>query len=218
MIGNATTHTQKVVNTAVDEARQTDEEQIQPIHLLMALINSNREVVQVMEDLGASDATLRSIRPNQEKKSRQIDNMTWAPGAKHALKLAQEEAAKTQHKFVTPGHLLLGLVKLGDEKIVQLLEKAGIREDELRRAILNKIADKQQENRGQVVSVRVDEVTLRAIDTLVLSRAMKSRSEGAFFLIKKGIEAQTGLLEQLEDKRRQVEALQSEMRELFSGE
>lgn len=67
--------------------------------------------------------------------------------------------------------------------------------------------------RNQVVMVRVDEETSRALDAWVETGAVKSRSEAAALFIREGLGVRAAELEQLGDALRDVERAKDRLRE-----
>jgi hypothetical protein len=72
--------------------------------------------------------------------------------------------------------------------------------------------------RGNVIMVRVNDETLRAIDMLVEAGVCKSRSEGAAFLINQGIKASSALYDRISGITDQITELKGKLREIVTGE
>lgn len=72
--------------------------------------------------------------------------------------------------------------------------------------------------RGNVIMVRVNDETLKAIDMLVEAGVCKSRSEGAAFLINQGIEASSDLYDRISGITEQITELKAKLHEVVSGE
>ena len=66
--------------------------------------------------------------------------------------------------------------------------------------------------RDQVVMVRVDEETSRALDAWVETGSVKSRSEAAALFIREGLKVRTKELDQLEEALAEVEAARERLR------
>lgn len=71
--------------------------------------------------------------------------------------------------------------------------------------------------RGNVIMVRVNDETLKAIDMLVEADVCKSRSEGAAFLINQGIEASSELYDHISGITEQIAELKAKLREAVRG-
>ncbi len=69
--------------------------------------------------------------------------------------------------------------------------------------------------RDNVLSIRVDDGDVAAIDTLVEAGVLKTRSEAAAWLIKSGIEANRDLFEQVQEKTDEIRRLREETQELI---
>jgi Arc/MetJ-type ribon-helix-helix transcriptional regulator len=66
--------------------------------------------------------------------------------------------------------------------------------------------------RDHVVMVRVNDESLKKLDSLVQSGIFKSRSEAAAFLISEGVKAQDALFRRISEKITEIERLRSELR------
>ena len=69
--------------------------------------------------------------------------------------------------------------------------------------------------RDNVLSIRVDNSDVAAIDALVEAGVLKTRSEAAAWLIKSGIEAHRDLFEQVQGKTAEIRRLREETQELI---
>ena len=69
--------------------------------------------------------------------------------------------------------------------------------------------------RDNVLSIRVDDGDVAAIDALVEAGVLKTRSETAAWLIKSGIEAHRDLFEQVQKKTAEIRRLREETQELI---
>lgn len=72
--------------------------------------------------------------------------------------------------------------------------------------------------RGNVIMVRVNDETLKAVDMLVEAGVCKSRSEGAAFLINQGIKASHELYDRIGGITDQITELKGKLREIVTGE
>ena len=66
-----------------------------------------------------------------------------------------------------------------------------------------------------MLSIRVDNSDVAAIDALVEAGVLKTRSEAAAWLIKSGIEANRALFEQVQAKTDEIRRLREETQELI---
>jgi hypothetical protein len=84
--------------------------------------------------------------------------------------------------------------------------------------VLKGALDTALAGRGNVLMVRVNDETLKAIDMLVEAGVCKSRSEGAAFLMNQGIEASSALFERIGGITDQIAELRSQLRQVVTGE
>jgi hypothetical protein len=75
------------------------------------------------------------------------------------------------------------------------------------------VAEMDKISRDQVVMVRVDEGTSKALDAWVEAGAVRSRSEAAAVFIREGLKVRASELEQLRDALREVEQARSRLRQ-----
>ncbi|MER3405210.1 MAG: hypothetical protein C4289_08635, partial [Chloroflexota bacterium] len=68
------------------------------------------------------------------------------------------------------------------------------------------------EGRANVLMVRVNDDTLRAIDELVQAGLFKTRSEAAAFLLHEGMKARRDILDSISETARRIEELRQQLR------
>lgn len=74
------------------------------------------------------------------------------------------------------------------------------------------------EGRANVLMVRVNDDTLRAIDELVQAGLFKTRSEAAAFLLHEGMKARRDILDSISETARRIEELRQQLRARLQGE
>src|ERR671923_75074 len=123
---------------------------------------------------------------------RVTDNFT--PRAKRALHLAEEEAMHLGHASLGTQHLLLALLHESSGAALAVLRGLGVDSgaiDAEVRVVIS-LAPGTYVIKGpkdNVVTCRVDDVALNAIDALVEAGIRSTRSDAAAWLISSGIEA-----------------------------
>lgn len=175
------------------------------------------EIAQVREKV----ATL--VGPGAQPIADQL-RLGLTPRAKQAIEHAWEEARKLQHQYVGTEHLLLGLIRRDGraEKPISatVLEGLGLDLDQVRQEVIRvctSVASRpglrpqaavdylrgllgtpvKPEPREHVVTCRVDDRTLTALDALVETGVHATRSEAAARLIEAGLEANRPLMEKV---------------------
>ncbi|UCC62426.1 MAG: hypothetical protein JSV36_16900 [Anaerolineae bacterium] len=84
--------------------------------------------------------------------------------------------------------------------------------------VIREALDSALTGRGNVIMVRVNDETLKAIDMLVEADVCKSRSEGAAFLISQGIQASGELYNRISGITEQIAELKAKLRTVVIGE
>jgi hypothetical protein len=79
---------------------------------------------------------------------------------------------------------------------------------------IGKAIDSALSARDHVVMVRVNDDSLKSLDSLVQTGIFKSRSEAAAFLISEGIKAQAPLFERISERIREIERLRMELKDI----
>ncbi len=154
-----------------------------------------QELADLMARLGQSDA----VATLQEELAAQQE----------LLEREQEELARVQAQL--EGGAPQISFKLSDlsEKVTKVVAGVGSTLDE---------AFSSLKERTNVVMVRVDEETSKALDALVDAGVAKSRSQGAAFLLREGIKAQSGLFGRIGEKIQEIQRLKEELRNTIGQE
>lgn len=147
-----------------------------------------REAVLLIIGRGAAPADAAPVLPP-------------TPRLRRAVEVARAEAARHGHDYVGTEHLLLGLLHRDDSDggppvSIAILEHLGIDLDRLRRQTLDAIGSAAglARTRDNVITCRVDDQTLAALDALVEAGVHATRSEAAARLMHAGMEANRELL------------------------
>ena len=162
---------------------------------LRRLSERQEELADLLKRLGQSDAVAQwqeELAAQQELLEREHEEL--------ARVQAQLEGGSTGYSF-----------KFSDlgEKVTKIVTGVG---DTLEEAFSNLKA------RTNVVMVRVDEETAKALDALVEAGVAKSRSQSAAFLLREGIKAQSGLFGKIREKIDAIQKLREELRAAAGAE
>ena len=84
--------------------------------------------------------------------------------------------------------------------------------------VIREALDSALAGRGNVIMVRVNDETLKAIDMLVEADVCKSRSEGAAFLINQGIQASSDLYDRIGGITEQIAELKARLRQIVASD
>jgi ATP-dependent Clp protease ATP-binding subunit ClpA len=129
MIERYTEAARRAIFFARDEAGQAGSPFIAPEHLLLGLFRADRDLApHVLGTVEAADSIRSEIVASYTPGERLPDNigMPVSPVCAHALLSAAEEADQLGHKNITPGHLILGLLREEGCLAAQLLRSSGL--------------------------------------------------------------------------------------------
>jgi ATP-dependent Clp protease ATP-binding subunit ClpA len=79
--------------------------------------------------------------PDRRNSSRRTRKPPFTPDAKHTIELTVRVATELHHKRISPGHLVLGLLRLDDEFVATVLKEAGVTVAELSSAVLSSFSE-----------------------------------------------------------------------------
>ncbi len=232
-----TARSKKVLVLAAEEAQRLNHTYIGTEHLLLGLVREGRGTGSVMladlgVDLGKVRNAVESVVRRGERPAAGEAQLT--PRATKTIELAIEEARRLGHGYVGTEHLLLSLIReeaglaaiiLGNldvlaEQVQHSVQQRLERESpaapaSLRTRVEQSLRKLLSGPRDNVLSIRVDDGDVAAIDALVEAGVLKTRSEAAAWLIKSGIEANRDLFEQVQAKTAEIRRLREETQDLI---
>jgi ATP-dependent Clp protease ATP-binding subunit ClpC len=147
-----TDRARKVMQLANQEAQRFNHEYIGTEHILLGLVKEGTGVAaNVLKNL---DIDLRKIRLEVEKIVQAGPDMVTmgklpqTPRAKKVIEYSIEEARQLNHNYVGTEHLLLGLLRTGDNLAVRVLTELGADLDGARAEIV-RILDEYRRDQGK---------------------------------------------------------------------
>jgi hypothetical protein len=142
MFERFTNQSRRVVVLAQEEARMLDHNYIGTEHLLLGLLHEGRG--SAAQALTAMDVTLSAARDQvvaivgrgQEQASGHIP---FTPRAKKSLELSLREALQLGNGYIGTGHLMLGVIRQGDNVAIKVLDKLGVDLSNLRARVTQEL-------------------------------------------------------------------------------
>jgi ATP-dependent Clp protease ATP-binding subunit ClpA len=218
-----TERAKKVLVLAQEEAQRFNHNYIGTEHLLIGLAAETQGVgARLLAGAGVDVTKLREALAFSVGRGAHlvVGDISLTPRAKRVVEQAAEEARGLNHNYVGTEHLLLALayVPIGGIS-VGMLERCGVNLVNLRETTLRYLATETERllgsradssggaaasgaaqpprARDNVVTCRVDDPTLNALDALVEAGVHTTRSEAAARLIRAGIQANQALFERV---------------------
>ncbi|HEX8600307.1 MAG TPA: Clp protease N-terminal domain-containing protein [Chloroflexia bacterium] len=128
-----------VLRLATVEAQRLRHSYIGTEHLLLGLLSEDEGVLpHVLRELDLQPDQVRAAIEEVAGSgdAQPSDGLALTPGATHALMLAIDEAARLKHKAVGPEHILLGLLREGEDMAAGALASLGVAVEAVRTKVL----------------------------------------------------------------------------------
>jgi hypothetical protein len=238
--GRFTASARKSLALAKEAARRLEHDQIRPEHLLIGLIDEGTGLAcHILVRLGFK---LEQLRADMEQRlgrgsGSPASSLSLSPTCQQVVTLAVEESRRLDHKHLGTEHLLVGLFREGsaldptrltDQSLDSLImlsfssRGVGLPAARFGRGAppgARKLAsDKRTREaaRDNVLSIRVSNGDLSAVDALVEIGVARSRSEAAAWLLSSGVTANQSLFERAQGVIDEVRRLREEAQQLVA--
>jgi ATP-dependent Clp protease ATP-binding subunit ClpC len=139
MFERFTDRARRVVVLAQEEARLLDHNYIGPEHILLGLIHEGTGIAaRALEGLGLSlDAARQQTEERAGRgKEAQSGHIPFTPKAKRMLELSLREALILGHNYIGTEHILLGILREGDNVATEVLVGMGTDLNQVRQEVM----------------------------------------------------------------------------------
>jgi hypothetical protein len=218
-----------VMTLAQDEAQRLGHHYMGTEHLLLGLLREGEGVAAIaLKQLGVSLGDARAAVLHIIGHSDRIvaGEIGLTPRSKKVIELAVDEARRMGHRYIGTEHLLLGLIREGEGIACGVLESLGVNLERARGAVIQTLASRgatvdepasvPSGPKNNVITCRLDDATLNALDTLIEAGVRSTRSDAAAWLIGAGIEAHRPLLDRVSATVQEIRRLRDEARAIAS--
>jgi ATP-dependent Clp protease ATP-binding subunit ClpB len=134
-----TVKAQEALQAAQEMGARAGQQQIEPLHLLWALVAQGDGVVPpLLEKLGVAPAALATEIEKQVSRLPKVSGAAQqylSPASNEALEKAFDEAQRLKDEYVSTEHVLLGIAALGRDPAGQLLARSGASHDAILQAM-----------------------------------------------------------------------------------
>jgi len=153
---------QEALQGAQTIAQRFSHQQIDGEHLMLSLLDQSDGLIQpLFQRLGAAPAAVSKDLEAELERRAKVTGATTADTflsteLKKALDAAQSEAGKLKDDYVSTEHLLLGLIDQGGPSLKKLLQKHGLKRDNVLRALMElrgnqRVTDQNPEDKFQAL-------------------------------------------------------------------
>jgi ATP-dependent Clp protease ATP-binding subunit ClpA len=226
-----TKRARNVMEFAQQEAQRLGHNYMGTEHLLLGLLREGEGVgalALIAMGVSLDDARAAILHIIGQGDRIVAGEIGLTPRAKKVIHLAVEEALRMGHRYIGSEHLLLGLVREGEGIAAGVLESRGVNLKRVRSTVMELLATRgavAQEPaqspslspspsgpKNNVVTCRLDDATLNALDILVEAGVRSTRSDAAAWLIGAGIEAHRPLIARVTATVEEIRRLRDEAR------
>jgi ATP-dependent Clp protease ATP-binding subunit ClpB len=166
-----TVKAQDALRAATAAAQTRDQTQVDPEHILLALIELEDGIVApLLEKIGADPAALaascRALVDAKPKVFGEGAQLYLAPAASKAIAKAEAEAAALKDDYISAEHILIALLS-AEGKVGEMLKKAGVTKDAVLAALKtvrgnSRVTDQNPEEKYQVLDKYCRDLTALA--------------------------------------------------------
>jgi ATP-dependent Clp protease ATP-binding subunit ClpA len=216
-----------VMTLAQDEAQRLGHNYMGTEHLLLGLVREGEGVAAIAlttlgVNLGDARAAILHIIGHGDRIVAGEIGLT--PRAKKVIELAVDEARHMGHHYIGTEHLLLGLLREDEGIAAGVLESLGVNLERARGAVMQTLASRGASAeelapvppasgpKSNVITCRLDDTTLNALDILIEAGVRSTRSDAAAWLIGAGIEAHRPLIARVTATVEEIRRLRDEAR------
>ncbi|HKW89365.1 MAG TPA: ATP-dependent chaperone ClpB [Candidatus Acidoferrales bacterium] len=135
-----TVKAQEALQAAQELAAASSQQQVEPLHILAALLQTEGVVSPLLAKLGvATDALADAARREIERlpKVSGVAQQFLSPASSDVLSRAFDEAQNFKDEYVSTEHLLLAIAQLGRDPAGELLARNGARHDAILQALVS---------------------------------------------------------------------------------
>lgn len=232
----ATAQLRQVLALAREEALRFGHNRVAPEHLLLGVLRAeDGAAARALEQVGIR---LRAVREHVDPAdghgaATDGGDHSLTQGTKEAIILAMSEARRLRSDDIAAAHVLLGLCRAGGG-IDRLLARLEITPEQVHTAVLRELdggpltrirrvfsAESPRAapkgTKANVVTCRIDDRDLDAIDALVEAGVRTTRSDAAAWLIHVGLDANRGLIDRVYSTVAEIRSMRSEAQALALG-
>lgn len=193
----------KALSYASEEAQRYSHNYLGQEHILLGLLRVEEGLAaRVLSTFGVNLDRVRNrleVWIGRGDRALGAGDVPYTHRARRALQLAVEEAQRLGEEEVGTHHLLLGMLREGDGVGFRILEGLDVNLGQAYSVIVLALApDRVPEvARNSVITVRLSERDLDALDALVEAGVRSTRSDAAAWLVSTAIDANPGLFKQV---------------------
>jgi ATP-dependent Clp protease ATP-binding subunit ClpA len=210
----------KVLNLAQQIVQQHRHAAITPEHILLALVEEEdgiaaQVLVQLGIDLEQLQARINMILDSMPVEKLPPEIVGMSPRAKKVMAIAIRTAGTLRQRGLGAEHLLLGIMYEESSPSAEILQNLGLTMEQVQTHLmaisaLRGAIPSEGGPKNNVVTCRLDDSVLDALDALVEAGIRSSRSDAVAWLLSAGINAHKELFDRVYTTVAEIRQLRSE--------
>ncbi len=175
-----TQRARQVLKLAQQEAEQMRSDHIGTEHLLLGLLREDGGVAgRVLRNMGLSHRRMQIMveRMSGYSERRSFMRMELTPRTKRVIELAIDEARRLGNQYIGTEHLLLGLIRQGDCKGIDVLKQMKVNPDQVRQKTRQAMRRESSRAGGRQRSSRQKRSKTPLVDQLAIDLTAKAESQ-----------------------------------------
>jgi ATP-dependent Clp protease ATP-binding subunit ClpB len=158
---------QEAIQTAIEQAERNQNQQVEPEHLLVAMLEQPEGIVRPL--LGKLGANLQVVLNDAQAAIGRLPKVQggqqyFSPRLTQIFTAAQKQAEAMQDEYISTEHLLLAIVEEKDGAAGRLLRQHGVNRDDLSKVVSemrgdSRITDQNAESNYQALSKYAKDLT-----------------------------------------------------------
>jgi ATP-dependent Clp protease ATP-binding subunit ClpC len=159
MFERYTEKARRVIFFARYEASQFGASQIEPEHILLAILREDRHLAARFFPIDSPNyqRIRKSIETHEASKRIRADDLPLSSAGKNVLGFAAREANLLGNRYIGPEHLLLGLLSEEGTKAYEILTEIGLRLDYVRKSLKDEDPAKISSIIDRSINLRTDQ-------------------------------------------------------------
>lgn len=147
MFGRFTERAQKVLMNAQEEAEKFKHGYVGTEHILLGILIEDGVAKQLLNNSGITEDKVRQLIERYEGKGEMDlykNEIPLTPRTKRLLEMSLLEARNLNHNYITPEHILLGLIREAEGVAFTILSNLGLDVERLKKGANKKICQEKK--------------------------------------------------------------------------
>lgn len=146
MFGRFTERAQKVLMNAQEEAEKFKHGYVGTEHILLGILIEDGVAKQLLNNSGITEDKVRQLIERYEGKGEMDlykNEIPLTPRTKRLLEMSLLEARNLNHNYITPEHILLGLIREAEGVAFTILSNLGLDVERLKKELIKNLSGEE---------------------------------------------------------------------------